>query len=261
MPMMAMSDGCSLHYRFDGEEGRPVVMLSNSLGSTLEMWDPQIASLTERFRVLRYDNRGHGASEVSDTPYTVTRIGRDAQEMIEQLNLGEINFCGLSLGGMAGMWLGANAPFCVKRLVLANTSAYFGNPALWNERIEKVQDEGMEAIVRPVIDRWMTQEFIAENPALTAKLLSMIAGISPIGYVRTAAAVRDVDLRADLAQIRKPTLIIAGARDPATPVEMSEEIAEGIPNARLAILEALHLSNIEKADEFNTLLRDFFAGE
>lgn len=259
MPMISMSDGCALHYRYDGDESRPVLMLSNSLGTTHEMWDPQMKALTEQFRVLRYDNRGHGASDVPDGPYTIARIGRDAQELIEGLKLASVAFCGLSLGGMVGMWLGANAPYLVTRAVLANTAAYIGQPEIWNTRITLIEKEGMGAAASGIIQRWLTKEFMDANPAMTAKILAMIAGIPPAGYIAAAKAVRDMDLRPSLASIATPVLVIAGARDPATPPAMAEAIAQDIPNARLAILDAAHLSNIEQSAEFSKLAAKFLA--
>lgn len=258
MPMMPMSDGTALHYRLDGESDNPILVLSNSLGSTLDMWDSQVAPLTKGFRVLRYDNRGHGASDVPKGPYSIERIGLDAQELIEGLKLPPVAFCGLSLGGMVGMWLGANAPHLVTRAVFANTSAYFGQPDIWNQRIAMIEAEGMHAAAGVIIQRWLTEGFIEQHPALTAKMLAMIAGIPPTGYTAMSVAVRDVDLRASLPAIAIPVLVIAGALDPATPPAMGEAIANAIPNARLAILNSAHLSNVELPEEFNNLLMAFF---
>ena len=259
MPMMTMSDGCAIHYRFDGREGRPVLMLSNSLGTTIDMWEPQVAPLAEHFRVLRYDNRGHGASDVADGPYTVERIARDAKELIEGLGLGQIVFCGLSLGGMVGMWLGANASSLVSRAVLSNTSAHIGLPEVYDQRNALIAQEGMGAAASGIIQRWLSKDFLDRDTAMTAKLLAMVAGIPPAGYMAAAIAVRDMDLRAALPSIAMPVLVIAGALDPATPVAMGQAIAETIPHARLAILDAAHLSNIEKPEEFNRLVISFLA--
>jgi 3-oxoadipate enol-lactonase len=259
MPMITVSDGTTLNYRIDGDEGLPPVLLSNSLGSTLDMWEPQIPALTDHFRVIRYDNRGHGNSDVPEGPYTIERIARDAKELLEKLNHGPIAFCGLSLGGMVGMWLLANAPQLLSRAVIANSSAYFGQPELWNQRLAMVRNDGMQVVAEGTIQRWLTKDFMDKDPIETAKLIAMIADTPPDGYIAAATAVRDVDLRADLAKITLPVLVISGALDPSTPPVMAEAIADGIANARLAILDAAHLSNVERADEFDRLIINFLS--
>jgi 3-oxoadipate enol-lactonase len=258
MPFMTASDGCSIFYRFDGDEGAPVVMLSNSLGATHEMWEPQMAVLTERYRVLRYDNRGHGQSDAPPAPYTMDRIATDAKELITELGLGSVLWCGVSMGGMVGMWLGANAPQLLKRAVLANTSPLIGPPEIWNQRIAMIENQGMDALSKAVIQRWLTAPYAAEHPDIAVKLTGMIANTPPHGYAGTAAAIRDMDLRELLPRVAVPVLVIAGSQDQATTVAMGEQIVAAVPGARFAILEAAHLSNIERADEFNKLIRNFF---
>lgn len=257
MPFMKTSDGCSIHYRFEGEEDRPVVMLSNSLGSSLEMWEPQIAALTERYRVLLYDNRGHGRSDVPAGPYTLERIATDAKELIQELGVGPVLWCGVSLGGMVGMWLAANAPDTLRRAVLANTSAKF-DPEVWNQRIEAIKAQGIEAFSKVVVQRWLTPAFAGEHPEINARLTRMIADTPQDGYLSTGMAIRDMDLRDSLPSIAMPVLVIAGSQDAATSCAMGEQIAGGIPGARFAILEAAHLSNVEQPEEFNRLVRNFF---
>ncbi|NJM34500.1 MAG: 3-oxoadipate enol-lactonase [Rhodomicrobium sp.] len=257
MPMMTMSDGCAIHYRIDGEDSLPVLMFSNSLGSSLEMWELQADKLADHFRILRYDNRGHGASDVPGGPYTIERIALDAKELIEGLGLPPVHFCGLSLGGMVGLWLGANAPGLLARAVLANTSSYIGQPEIWAQRIALVEKEGMNAAASGIVQRWVTRDFVESDPIATAKLLAMVAGIPPAGYIAAAEAVKAMDLRSVLPKIEIPILVIAGAHDPATPPAMAEAIVEAVANARLAILDAAHLSNIERPDEFNALLINF----
>jgi 3-oxoadipate enol-lactonase len=261
MNTISMSDGCGINYRFDGEADRPVLLLSNSLSSTLDMWEPQIPVLTEHFRVLRYDNRGHGGSDVAPGPYTMERMSRDAKELIEQLGVGPAAFCGLSMGGMVGMWLAANAPELLTRAVFANTSAYFGMPDVWNQRIAAVEAGGMQVAAETTIQRWLTQEFMDQNPEIARTVFDMIANNPVAGYIAAATGVRDVDLREQLPGIKIPSLVIAGALDPSTPPAMGEAIVEAIPNARLAILDSMHLSNIEKADEFNRLVTSFLIAD
>ncbi len=258
MPFITTSDGCSVFYRFDGDEDKPVAMLSNSLGSTHEMWEPQMAALTERYRVLRYDNRGHGQSDAPPAPYAMDRIASDAKELIEALGVGPVLWCGVSMGGMVGMWLGANAPDLLRRAVLANTSPLIGPPEIWNQRLAVIEDQGMEVLSKAVVQRWLTALYAAGHPETAAKLTAMIAATPAHGYAGTAAAIRDMDLRDLLPRIRVPVLVIAGSQDQSTTVVMGEQIAAGVPGARLEILEAAHLSNIEQPDAFNGLVREFF---
>jgi 3-oxoadipate enol-lactonase len=235
-----------------------VVMLSNSLGSNTSMWEPQMAALTERYRVLRYDNRGHGQSEVPAGPYSIERIATDARELIGELGLGSVLWCGVSLGGMVGMWLGANAPYYLKRAVLANTSPHFGGPDVWNQRIAAIQEQGMDAFSKVGVTRWLTPDFAAANRDIEEKLATMIASTRQDGYIATAQGIRDMDLRPLLPNISIPVLVIAGSADPATPYAMGEQIHSGVPGARFAILEAAHLSNWEQPQEFNRLIVNFF---
>jgi 3-oxoadipate enol-lactonase len=258
MPIMTASDGCSIHYRFEGEEGRPVVVLSNSLGARLEMWEPQVASLVERYRVLLYDNRGHGQSDVPPGPYTLERIATDARELMAELDLGPVLWCGISLGGMVGMWLGANAPHTLERAVFANTSVLVGPPEMWNQRIQVIETQGMEALAKVGVQRWLTPAFAAAHPDINARLTRMIAETPAKGYIATATAIRDMDLRDSLPRITTPVLVIAGSYDPATLPAMGEQIASSIVGARFALLEAAHLSNVEQPEEFNRLVRNFF---
>jgi 3-oxoadipate enol-lactonase len=256
MPFVEV-EGARLFYRFDGPEDAPVLVLSNSLGTALAMWDPQIRRFAEHFRVLRYDSRGHGRSDATPGPYTIAGLGRDALALLDALGLARVHFCGVSKGGMVGQWLGINAPERVERLVLCNTSAHIGAPEVWNERIEAVRARGMAAIVQGVIDRWFTEDFQKRAPETVAEISAMLLATPPEGYVACCAAVRDMDQRADLPRVAAPTLVIAGRHDQATPPEHSRLIAERIPNARLAMLDAAHLSNVEADEAFTTAVLDF----
>jgi 3-oxoadipate enol-lactonase len=256
-----MSDGCKISYRFDGKTDGPVLLLSNSLSSTLDMWEPQMAEFSTHFRVLRYDNRGHGASDVPPGPYPIDRFAQDAKELVEKLGVAPVAFCGLSLGGMVGMWLAANAPKLLTRAVFANTSAWFGMPDVWNQRIASVEAGGMTVAAEATIQRWLTQDFRDAHPEIAQKTFDMIANNPTAGYIASAPGVRDVDLRADLPRISTPSLVIAGALDPSTPPAMSEAIVEAIPDARLAILDSAHLSNVEKTEEFTRLVLSFLSND
>ncbi|MGF7210156.1 3-oxoadipate enol-lactonase [Skermanella aerolata] len=257
MPHITTGDGTRIYYQLDGEDGRPVLLLSNSLGTTLEMWDPQIPDLASHYRVLRYDNRGHGRSDAPEGPYEIARLGRDAVDLLDALNIETVRFCGLSKGGMVGMWLGIHEPDRVERLVLANTSAYIGAPEVWNARIETVKRDGMAAIVPGVIERWFTPRFQKADPAAVDRIASMLRGIAPQGYAACCAAVRDMDQRAQIAAISAPTLVISGTHDGATPPAHAQLIAGEIAGAALVDLDAAHLSNIEQADLFTRNLVGF----
>lgn len=246
-----------LFYRWDGPEGLPTLLLSNSLGSTHAMWDPQVAELSQHFRVLRYDTRGHGSSDVSSGPYDLSLLARDAVALLDALELPSVSFCGLSLGGMIGMWLAANEPARVQRLVLANTAAQLGGPELWNSRIAAVRSGGMSAVAETVIERWFTPGFRLANPAIINRIRDMLLGTPPEGYAACAGAIRDMDQRESLPRVKAPTLVIIGTEDPATPPELGRFIADRIPGARLVEFGTAHLSNIEAAPAFTAAVLDF----
>ncbi|MFN4278270.1 MAG: 3-oxoadipate enol-lactonase [Ferrovibrio sp.] len=260
MPFIACDDGVELHYRLDGPEKAPVLVMSNSLGTDLGMWEPQMPALAEHYRVLRYDTRGHGQSGLPPQPYQVDRLGRDALTLMDGLGIDRAMFCGLSMGGMTGMWLGIHAPQRFSRLVLCNTAAKIGTPEVWNTRIATVEKGGMAAILNGVIQRWFTEDFIKLHPASVKVISDMLLATAPEGYCAACAAVRDMDQREAIAKIRLPTLVIAGAHDLATPAQDGRFVADAIPGARYAELPAAHLSNVERVEEFTQLLTGFLAG-
>lgn len=249
------------HYQIDGREDAPWLILSNSLGTELGMWVPQMPALREHFRVLRYDTRGHGRSGVTPGPCSIAQLGQDVIALMDHLGIASAHFCGLSMGGMIGIWLGANQPERIDRLVLCNTAARIGPPELWNARIAKVNNEGMESIVPAVIDRWFTQDFQVRAPQEIEQVRRMLLQTPAAGYAASCAAVRDMDQRENLAGIRAPTLVIAGLQDKATPVEDGRLLAQRIPGARIVELDAAHLSNWEVADGFTENLVAFLSPE
>jgi 3-oxoadipate enol-lactonase len=259
MPFITCDDGVSLHYRLDGPEGAPVLAMSNSLGTDLGMWEPQMPALAKTHRVLRYDTRGHGLSGLPPAQYGVARLGRDVLALMDELEIGQAAFCGLSMGGMTGMWLGVHAPSRFSRLVLCNTAAKIGTPDVWNARIAAVRQGGMAGIVQGVIARWFTDGFVAADPQAVEKISAMLLATAPEGYCRACEAVRDMDQRQDIAAIRAPTLVVAGAHDLATPAADGRFVADAIPGARYVELPAAHLSNIECRDAFTGALTGFLA--
>ena len=254
---LTVDDGCRLAYRFDGPADAPVVVLSNSLGTAMEMWAAQVPALTQRHRVLRFDSRGHGRSTVPAGAYSMDRLGRDVVGLIDGLGLERVSFCGLSMGGMIGQWLGVRAPERLVRLALCNTAAYMGPPSNWSARIDTVLASGMPTMVDAVIERWFTRPFRDAAPDAIAPVRAMLLATDPIGYAGACAAIRDMDQRPTAPLIKAPTLVIGGDHDPATPPATAVWLTEAIPGARLTMLEAAHLSNIEQAERFTATLIDF----
>jgi 3-oxoadipate enol-lactonase len=260
MPHFATDDGVSLHYRLDGPETAPVLVLSNSLGTNLDMWEPQMPALEQRYRVLRYDTRGHGQSSLPPAPYQVDRLGKDVLALLQGLNIPKAMFCGLSMGGMTGMWLGVNAPQHFTRLVLCNTAAKIGTAEIWNTRIAAVEKGGTAAVVPGVIQRWFTEDFIKAQPAAVERIAAMLQATPAAGYNAACGAVRDMDQRESITAIRLPTLVIAGTHDLSTTAADGKLVADAIPGARFVELPAAHLSNVEVAADFTKMLTGFLAG-
>lgn len=259
--LITTGDGCRLAYRWDGPDDAPVLVLSNSLGTDWRMWDPQMAGLTRHFRVLRYDSRGHGASDAPAGAYAMDRLGRDVVELLDALGLGQVHFCGLSLGGMVGQWLALRAPERIARLVLANTSAYMGPPVHWQARMRGVLADGMAPLTTASIGRWFTPDFPTRAPGAVAAIEAMLLANNPAGYAGCCAAIRDMDQRPTAHLNRLPTLLIAGAQDLATPVADSQFLAAAASDARVAMLDpAAHLSNVEQPEAFLGAVLGFLQG-
>jgi 3-oxoadipate enol-lactonase len=241
----------TLHRRIDGD-GERVLVLAGSLGSTLEMWDAQVPPLAERFRVLRYDHPGHGRSPLLDVR-GVAGLAAEVVALLDELGLERVSFCGLSLGGAVGMRLALEAPDRLERLVLCSTSMRFATPEFWEERTRIVREQGVEAIVDVVLERWFTPEL--ED---VRRYRDMVVSTPAEGYARCCEALREWDVRGQLGGVRMPTLVVAGREDPSTPLPDLEAIAAEIPGAELVVLErARHLANIERADDFNAALAGF----
>ncbi len=211
------SDEPALHHRFEGPEDAPVLVLSNSLGAGLEMWDDQAAALAEHFRLLRYDARGHGRSPVPEPPYAIADFGRDVLAMLDAQGIERVSFCGLSMGGMTGMWLAVNAPERIDRLALCCTSAHMPPADVWDDRAATVRADGMEAVVDATIERWFTPAAHEERPEAVARTRQGVLDTPPEGYAACCEAIRDMDLRAEIPGIKAPTLVIAADEDPRRP--------------------------------------------
>ncbi len=256
MPLITASNGTELFYELRGPAGAPVVAFSNSIGTTHRMWDAQAQALTGRYRVLRYDTRGHGGSPVAAGPTDIEMLADDLAGLLDALDVGRTHVVGLSLGGMTAQSLAARRPDRVHGLVLMATSAH--TPGGWEERAATVRSQGMGAIVDAVLTRWFTPGFRASHPEAVEPHRERFLAMDPEGYAACCGAIGAMDLRSSNAAITAPTLILAGADDPATPVIMMEEIRGRIPDAELVVLpRAAHILALERADAVNAHLGGF----
>ncbi len=260
MPLIKVDDGCPIYVEAEGRESAPVLMLSNSLGTDLTMWNDQAGEFTKHFRLVRYDRRGHGKSGVPQSPYAMERLGRDVLAVLDALGIQKTNWCGLSMGGMVGQWLGANAPNRVDKLVLSNTQSYYADKTFWHERIKFVREKGLDALVEPNMVRWFTEDFRQRAPETIARMKEMFVATKVPGYIGCCEAIAAMDLRAGNARITAPTLVIVGAKDAATPPSAGETIAETIKGAKLAALEAAHISNVEQPKQYTETVLNFLLG-
>lgn len=257
MPLLPHASG-DIFYTLAGPDAAPVLVLSNSLGTTQAMWDAQVPALAAHFRVLRYDTRGHGRSAGPPGPYSVEMLGRDVLALLDGLGLEQVHFCGLSLGGLVGQWVGINAPERINKLVLSNTAVKIGTAAVWNARIRQVEAEGLGALAEATAGRWFTPKFRQAQPAAVQRVLDLLRSTAPAGYAACCAAVRDADFWQDVRRIAAPTYVLAGTEDAVTTVADGEYLETHIPHAHLLPLPAAHLSNVEAAAAFNGALLRFF---
>ena len=248
---------CAVHHTFAGPPDAQVVVLSNSLGTTLEMWEPQVGVLARDRRVLRYDMRGHGRSPVPETPYSIADLGSDLIALLDWSGIERASLCGVSLGGMVSMWVAAHAPERVERLALVSTSALLGPPEGWAARAAAVLEGGMAAVTDTVLERWFTPGFTAAHPEVVAGVRAQLLSTPPEGYAACCEALSTLDQRELLPRIKSPTLVIAGRHDMATPIAAGEFIRSKIPGASMTILDAAHISNVEQPHAFTDAVVGF----
>ncbi len=252
----------TLDHRLHGPEDLPVLVLSNSLGTTQDLWGRHLPDLARRFRVLTYDHPGHGSSELPEQPCTIEALAGALIALLDELGLDRVSACGVSIGGMVAMTLALEAPERVDRLVLACTSAYLGAPEPWDERARVVRADGLEAIADAVVGRWFTPQLAQDEPETVARFRAMLTRTPPEGYARCCEALAAWDARERIAAIAAPTLVVAGAEDRATPIEHAELVASGVPGARLHVLEgAAHLANVERTGEFTSAVLEHLGQE
>jgi 3-oxoadipate enol-lactonase len=256
MPI-AHINNAHLHYEIQGQANAPALILSNSLGANLFMWDAQMPELRKHFRVLRYDTRGHGQSEVTAGPYTFEQLGRDVLALADTADMGEFSFCGLSMGGVTGLWLALHAAKRLNKLVLCSAGAKIGNAETWNARIEAVRKGGTKSIAATTMERWFTARFREREPQTVERIQKTLENTNTEGYIACCEALRDADFREETATIRTPTLVISATHDPATPPTDGKFLAKQIPDARYVELDAAHLVNIEQQKQFMKDVADF----
>ena len=254
-----MSAAVKLHHTVDGAIGSRVLLLAGSLGTTLQMWEPQLAALSPVATLVRFDHRGHGGSPAPAGPYAIDDLGRDVLALMDDLELGHATFCGLSIGGMVGQWLAINAPERIDRVILLCTGAHLPPAEQWLERAAAVRSAGTaEVLADAVVARWFTEPFAAANPDTVERHRAMIAATDPGGYAACCEAIAAMDLRAGLPSVRAPALVVSGAQDPSIPAEHGRAIARAVPGARFELLDpGAHLATVERADVVNELVAGF----
>ncbi len=247
-----------LHAQIDGPDGGRPLLLAGSLGTTLAMWEPQLPVLAERYRVIRFEHRGHGGSPVPAGPYTMDDLGGDVLALMDRLGLERASYCGLSIGGMVGQWLAINAPDRVERLTLICTSAHLPPVEAWHERAAAVRGAGTPAVVADaVLARWFTPAFAERQPGVVDGYRAMISSIAAEGYAGCCEAIAGMDLREALPRVAAPTLVLAGAQDPSTPPDHGRLIADAVPGACLEVLDpGAHLLNVERDRDVSRLICD-----
>ncbi len=249
-----------LHYRIDGNAG-PWLTFCNSLGTDLSMWDGQVEALSGRYRILRYDRRGHGLSSAPQPPYALSDLGWDVLALLDALGIETTHFCGLSIGGLTGQWLGVNAGHRVGHIAVCATAAKIGTAESWNARIAAVREGGLGGLVAATAERWFTPAFNAARPDVVRDILDRFAATSIEGYIGCCAALAGADLRGDIASIANPVLALSGADDPVCPPADLEAIAAHVQNGRHVSLPGRHIVNVESAGRFNEVLSAFLGGD
>ncbi|HUC63398.1 MAG TPA: 3-oxoadipate enol-lactonase [Alphaproteobacteria bacterium] len=258
MPTVPIEGG-HLYYEVAGDAEAPPLLLSHSLGTGLAMWEPQMAAFAARYRVIRYDMRGHGKSSAPAGDYSMAMLAKDALALMDALGIERTYWCGLSMGGMIGLWLATHAPQRLRRAVLANTAAISPTVEMWNARIATVMSQGTAALLAGAIDRWFTKEFQTAHPDIVKRTSALLLATPPQGYAGACVANRDMDQREAIRAIAVPCLVIVGEKDFAAAPEFGRDIHARIAGSKLVSLDAAHLSNTEAPEAFTRAVLDFLA--
>ena len=257
MPKFASNDA-EINYQTFGDASQPAIIFSNSLGTQLNMWQPQISFFEKKFYVICYDTRGHGASSAPQGPYSIEQLGTDVVHLLDHLNIEKASFCGISMGGLTGQWLAIHHPERFNHVIVCNTAAKIGQEQAWNDRAQLVREQGLKPIAETAASRWFTEPFIRSNTAIVESLSNDLGAGSPEGYASCCEALAKADVRADLKTITVPVLIIAGQQDPVTTVADAQYLVNQIPNSQLIEINASHISNIECPENFSHALNTIF---
>ena len=258
--MKTKANGIDINYELHGKEGAPWLVLSHSLACSVRMWDPQIAALKDRYRILAYDTRGHGGTEAPKGQYTLEQLADDLFFLLQELKIKSAHYCGLSMGGMIGQTFALKYPGVFKTLALADTTSRYPAEAwpTWQDRIKTAEAKGMEPLAQPTLERWFTEPFRKKNAAAVDAIRKLIVSTPVAGYVGCCYAIPKINLTARLKDIQCPILVIVGADDPGTPPAMAKEIHENAPGSKLVVLpQAAHLANLEQPEGFTRALADF----
>lgn len=256
MPTFQKQD-VSLNYQTFGEKNKPALIFSNSLGTNYSMWQPQIDALKDDFYIVCYDTRGHGQSSAPNHAYTIEELGQDVVDLLDYLNIKQTNFCGISMGGLIGQWLAVYKPEYFNKIIVSNTAAKIGNKDAWLERANKVRQEGLQPISDTAASRWFTDRFIQAKPNVVKTMSENLSTGSAQGYANCCEALAMADLRENLKNAKVPMLVIGGEQDPVTTVEDAKAMVNTAQNATLATINASHIANVEKAEDFTQLIKEF----
>jgi 3-oxoadipate enol-lactonase len=257
VPVHTADDGCRLAYAVSGPPDATALVLSNSLGTTRDLWQAQIDAFADHFRVVTYDTRGHGESDAPVGDYTIARLGQDVVSLLDALGIRRAHVCGISIGGLTALWLGIHAAERVDRLVLANTAACIGSRELWTQRIAMATSVGLSTLADQSMARWFTEGFRFAEPSRVQAARAAFERTAVNGYAGCCAALRDADLREGASRVMAPTLVVTGTHDPSTPPADGRWLAQAIPGSQLIEFDAAHLSNVECAAAFTTAVDEF----